>query len=160
VCSTDQVCAPTGGVGACTLKCPTGTTNCGGSCVDTKVDPNHCGSCSGVCTTDQVCVATAGVGACTLKCPTGQTNCSGTCTNLDNDPAHCGLCTTSCTSPAGATAVCIAKTCDYACNAGKADCDGDATTGCEIDLMTDSANCGKCGNACTGSKTCVSGTCT
>ena len=29
--------------------CAEGRTNCGGSCVDTQIDPNHCGQCNREC---------------------------------------------------------------------------------------------------------------
>jgi len=35
-----------------------------------------------------------------------------------------------------------------ACADTQTDCDGDPSNGCEVDLATDRANCGQCGNAC------------
>lgn len=43
----------------------------------------------------------------------------------------------------------------YACDAGLTACDG----GDCVDLDADQANCGICGNACSGSESCVSGSC-
>ena len=77
-CDAGNICVN----GTCTLSCPAGLTNCGGKCVDTTSDPNHCGadaSCAGgaVCTSGQVCTNTGpgGAGQCVLQCPAGQNAC-------------------------------------------------------------------------------------
>ena len=51
----------------------TGQTLCGGGCVDTNTDNNHC-CCNNACPTGQACTA----GACVAPrmCPTGQTDCA------------------------------------------------------------------------------------
>jgi hypothetical protein len=48
-----------------------------------------------------------------------------------------------------------------ACDAGFGDCDGDPTNGCETDLRSDAANCGRCGFVCgaTPGQICVNGFC-
>jgi hypothetical protein len=33
----------------CACECPSGTTDCGGSCVDLSSDPNNCGECGNTC---------------------------------------------------------------------------------------------------------------
>jgi hypothetical protein len=38
-------------------------------------------------------------------------------------------------------------------------CDGDPTTGCEADLHSDAANCGRCGRACPDGQVCFLGEC-
>jgi len=38
--------------------------------------------------------------------------------------------------------------CVFSCKDNFSDCDGDAANGCEVDLSSDSANCGACGNTC------------
>ncbi len=53
--------------------------------------------------------------------------------------------------------VCIAGTCtQIACEDGYADCSFGAA-GCETDVRSDAAHCGRCGSACAG--TCTSGVC-
>jgi len=43
------------------------------------------------------------------------------------------------------------------CTGSLADCDGDAINGCEVDLLSDPANCGACGEACTAAGPCKQG---
>lgn len=45
------------------------------------------------------------------------------------------------------------------CGKGYGDCDGKIENGCEIDLMNDNDNCGRCGNACSMLETCALGSC-
>ena len=50
------------GVDGSTPLCPPGQESCGGICLDTKIDPSHCGGCTTVCTAQQGCVGGACVG--------------------------------------------------------------------------------------------------
>jgi cysteine-rich repeat protein len=45
------------------------------------------------------------------------------------------------------------------CSAGYADCDAAPDNGCEVELATDRAHCGACGEACPDGETCSEGTC-
>lgn len=50
------------------------------------------------------------------------------------------------------------------CDSGYADCDGNSENGCEVDLSSNTANCGSCANNCSlgiihGSGVCVDGDC-
>ncbi len=106
----------------------------------------------------QVCSA----GACVVTCASGLTNCSGSCTNRNTDPNNCGACGTVCPTRANATPTCAAGTCGFTCNAGFADCDRSAANGCEVNIGSDTSNCGACGSVCTitnGVGACVSGAC-
>ncbi len=51
----------------------------------------------------------------------------------------------------------------FSCQPGFRDCDAEFASGCEIDVRSNSAHCGACGNICTGanttSATCTSGQC-
>ena len=47
VCSADQACKD----GQCVSSCAEGETICGGLCVDTKTNTNHCGACGTFCAT-------------------------------------------------------------------------------------------------------------
>jgi hypothetical protein len=52
------VCVPGGASvgGTCGVVCDSGYTNCSGSCVDLRNDPNNCGHCGTRCST-RLCVA-------------------------------------------------------------------------------------------------------
>jgi hypothetical protein len=85
--------------------------------------------------------------------------CSADCTSTAIDPNHCGDCNTACPARPNALPVYAASQCDFVCGSGWHDCDGLATTGCEAAILTDSANCGTCGNACAGGGACFDGHC-
>lgn len=92
-------------------------------------------------------------------CP-GQKACGYRCVDLDDPEAGCTA--SSCEPCPGGAAhtapVCVAgNACGTTCAAGFADCDGDPSTGCELDVSSDAANCGTCGRSCAGS--CVDGEC-
>jgi len=124
--------------GNCTvgITCPEGQTRCGPyTCSDLQTDYFNCG-------------------ACDAKCPSEtpmQTCCNGTCRNLNKDTAHCGDCGLTC-SPGlvCCDGNCVEPAanpcqCDPACPIGETCCNRRC-----VDLLRDRANCGKCGNACTG----------
>jgi hypothetical protein len=123
-----------------------GTTLCGVACVDTSIDPAHCGDCPTVCGPGESCVA----GACSLVCSGGTTACGGSCADLAVDPLHCGACATAC-APGE---VCSAGACALACAGGTVACNG----GC-FDLALDPAHCGDCNIACPAGQDCVNGSC-
>jgi hypothetical protein len=84
--------------------CPEpGQTDCGGICVDTNTDRNHCGSCDNACDPTDVC---DGQGSCTAQCQGALTNCGGFCADLQADALNCGSCGFQCAS-------------DEVCNAGE-----------------------------------------
>ncbi len=151
-CASGQVC----NAGACSVSCPGSQVNCSGACVNLQTDSLHCGNCTTSCGSGKTCVA----GVCSANCSSGQTACGGVCTNTSFDPANCGGCATACTTPAHAlTSYCSMNACGFVCAAGYGDCNGSAADGCETSTLADAANCGACGNACTGGATCVSGAC-
>jgi hypothetical protein len=69
-----------------TCGCPTGQTNCSGTCIDLSSDNHNCGSCGNVCPAGQMCSS----GQCV--CPPGTTKlCNGTCAHTcGNCPGGCG----------------------------------------------------------------------
>jgi hypothetical protein len=75
---------------ACAASCTDGATNCGGSCVNTLSDPDHCGGCFIACTGGKQCTG----GGC--GCPSGTTDCSGQCTATSFDRNNCGGCGIKC----------------------------------------------------------------
>lgn len=63
-------------------------------------------------------------------------------------------------APATRGATCTSGRCAVAaCERARADCDGNYPNGCEVDVDTDAANCGRCGNACPGGVACAGGAC-
>ena len=66
--------------------------------------------------------------------------------SIDMDINNCGVCGNACPSPPNSRSVCMSGVCSFKCNSGFADCDKIAANGCEVNLGTNSANCGHCGN--------------
>jgi hypothetical protein len=132
---------------------------CGGGCVDTDTDTQHCGVCDEVCDSGQICE----LGSCTTPCPDGQTPCGGFCVDTATDTQHCGRCDNPC-SFANASATCVAGMCTLdTCAAGFGDCNGEPSDGCETDLSRDLGECGSCDNPCipppNATSTCEDGEC-
>ena len=82
-----------GGAYACGASCPSGQSECSGTCADLTSDAAHCGTCTNACPVVQTCVR----GAC--QCPSAASPdfCSGACTSLQSDAANCGTCGHACT---------------------------------------------------------------
>ena len=109
-------------------------------------------------------------------------SCSGATPKCDPQNPKCVACYDASQCPAGANA-CLVATCKgnacgfenaangaacgggtcsggaCVCSAGQANCDLQAANGCEVNLSTDSANCGGCGVVCGAGSACVSGLC-
>lgn len=149
--------------GACKLLCHPayGDCNnqfCGDGCETLLAnDPNNCGGCGKKCNEGQVCVN----GGC--KC-NGGILCGEDCVDLQNDPNNCGACGNQCPGPSpsvGGGPGCVAGECTYVCNPGWADCNASIYDGCEVNLASDSLNCGACKKKCKGGQgqPCVDGVC-
>ena len=137
--------APVGAGGAGGMMA--GTGGAGGSgpsmmdiCVDTKLDPLHCGACDNACPKGQVCQNSQCLTDCTgdtAKCTDLQNK--DVCVHLDVDPLHCGACDNAC--PGGQ--VCTMGICALSCVGGTTKCDGAC-----VDTKLAPANCGSCGAVC------------
>lgn len=164
-CTAGQVCAG----GACQASCLPNQVLCGGRCVDPDTDRQYCGatapcdegagSAGTSCGDGEVCSG----GACSASCASPLTRCTPDdgapyCADTAGDPSNCGTCGTTCPARASATAACANGACAFVCTADHADCNVQADDGCEVNLLTDKDNCGRCGNACDG-LSCVGGTC-
>ena len=135
--------------GECQYTCNTGFVNVGGGatadtikCIDPRNDYNHCGKLDA--NTYEDCSKKPGTkcvdGVCTLNCPTGQQVCGTHCLNfteLNIDKCNNG------------TLVCLK---DFE------NVDGKVENGCEVNLKTDSNNCGIKGKKCENGY-CNNGTC-
>ncbi|MCG8417731.1 MAG: hypothetical protein MJE77_07275 [Proteobacteria bacterium] len=139
------------------LNCGTASTVCGESCVDLEANSRHCGACGNACESGQVCSA----GQCVASCPAPFTDCSGACVYTAIDPDHCGGCAQACERFPQSLAGCVASRCfEAGCEEGFDDCnDNLAADGCEINLASNAAHCGQCGNACFFAEACSSSTC-
>lgn len=135
------------GCGSSEASCPSENTVCETLCVDTRIDPLHCGGCDLACGPGFVCKDSA------CACPTGQSVCGDRCVDLATDPSHCGTCDLAC----GPTEVCQAGGCVPCTGAGCA-CETCGGESC-LDLQTDEANCGACGTVCGAGTSCLGGVC-
>jgi len=146
--------------GVCTSCENVGLTTCddliGGGlyCADLTDSVNDCGTCGNGCTTGP-CVN--GVCTSTVDCELGFTECWGKCVDLQTDTFNCGSCSMACAGEVGpgesSVGVCVAGECQLTCLPGYTICGGRC-----LDLSSDPANCGACGNDC-GNEACVNGTC-
>ncbi len=159
--------------GACALgACRDGFADCDGDpangCeADLRTSASSCGRCGNGCAfANAAAVCTAG--ACALDaCNAGFADCDANPANgcevtLASNVANCGSCARACAFP-NAAATCSAGVCALGtCAAGFADCDANPANGCEVNLAASTANCGRCGNACSfpgGSAACTAGVC-
>ncbi|MEI8257901.1 MAG: MopE-related protein, partial [Deltaproteobacteria bacterium] len=86
-----------------------------------------------------------------------------TCNNIDDDCDGLidnGIAANSCTARSSATPTCTAGTCGFACNPGFGDCNLNPADGCEVNLSSNTANCGACGTRCATGGSCSGGSCT
>ena len=155
-CDSSDACAAVAcDAGTCpTLKCDLSTHECVGCAVDAD--------CSVGSTCDKVtkaCVPGCNDTAKSTDCPTGWLCCGNTCTNPLSDSAHCTNCVTSCAQP-NTNMECVNGACAVAsCKDNYLDCDSDWHNGCEVNKLTDKANCGKCTAACSSDQACINGQC-
>jgi hypothetical protein len=158
--------------GSCTIgKCNDGFSDCdptlSGCEANIGSNPKLCGSCTNDCTLQPgswVCDS----GSCKVsQCAAGKGDCDADPTSCETDTnssiLHCGFCNNPCNLP-NATPECKAGLCAIkSCNAGFADCDNLASTGCEVNLLTDAAHCGSCARPCSsmnvGTASCSGGLC-
>ncbi|NOY91673.1 MAG: hypothetical protein GXP55_10770, partial [Deltaproteobacteria bacterium] len=158
--------------GRCSLSsCVAGFEDCDGvvvnGCEADTSSPNSCGGCGNDCTrVPNVTATNCTLGTCSVaSCSFGWADCDGDpfngCeTDTNNDLVNCGGCRIPC-NPANGVGVCASGTCQStSCNFGWEDCDGMPSTGCETNIDNDPANCGRCGEDCTGGGSMPGSTCT
>ena len=132
---------------------------------DTAASTTHCGGCGRPCVLPHATPACV-TGRCAVgRCDTNYDNCDGNATNgceslLIGDVNNCGRCGQRCMLP-NAVPLCIGSACRVGgCNPGWQDCDGNPANGCEVLIVADSNNCGRCGMVCPSfARRCLSGGC-
>jgi len=124
-------------------------------------DPAHCGSCDTACAFEHAAAGCAG-GECVMgECDDGYADCDGLedngCETALGTDSNCSACGDDCSAAFDKAS----GTCDPgsgcvmgACDAGYGDCNSNPDDGCEASL-SESSNCGACGNACSETETCV-----
>jgi hypothetical protein len=155
--------------GRCVIaSCNAGTADCNampadGCEVALGTSVLHCGACGRACVLANATAACAG-GSCTIaRCNAGFGDCDGDPSNgcevdLARTPAHCGRCGVACGAVNGA-ATCAAGACGVTCAAAYGNCDGSLSNGCETQLGSANAHCGRCNNACGAGFVCSAGAC-
>jgi hypothetical protein len=129
-------------------------------------NPNHSSGDEAKCDSDGGDVSIPTVGYVMVRnCPGGVcdcgpslTSCGSLCMDIEADPKNCGACGFACGEQNGVGA-CVAGACQITCSPGWADCDQQPSTGCEMDVSYDDANCGACGNVCATGLSCRAGAC-
>jgi len=125
--------------------------------VDLTSDPDNCGFCGLSCLRVPNATSTCVASVCGIDCGAGHADCDGDSTTgcevlTDRNPANCGAGGMDCaTVPAPSNSVsagCAESRCQFECAPGFGDCDGDLSNGCEIDLTSSRAHCGRCSFAC------------
>ena len=132
-------------------------------------DLANCGVCGVACAAESHATPACKSGLCGIAaCDAGYADCDGIATsgcevNLDTDPLNCQQCGHACDTAAFATSTCTAGVCGIACLPGRANCNGSFADGCEVDLQTNTRNCGTCGTVCptvpNGGPGCAAGVC-
>ncbi len=108
-------------------------------------------------------------GSCSTFCETGWGDCDGELANgceIDlSQPSNCGECGNACPTGANGIPACVDYECYFTCAGSFLDCNDDiATDGCEVNTLSDEANCGGCGIGCRDAADtvamCMAGECT
>ncbi|MDP3276996.1 MAG: hypothetical protein Q8Q09_17525 [Deltaproteobacteria bacterium] len=154
------------GAGRCVVaSCNAGFGDCDGlasnGCETALGTDANCGACGQRCSgANPVCDSS--VSACRSGCTAPAVRCGASCVDTRNSVSNCGACGRTC-SAANAVSTCAAGSCAILrCNAGWADCDGSFSNGCEVNLMTSLAHCGRCGGTCAPANAtarCIAGSC-
>lgn len=165
--------------GSCKASCNVGHGDCDGlygtGCeINLTNTLNHCGTCGNVCQTKPNSTVSCTSSQCSYTCTGPYLNCdsnfatNGCEVDGSTNMQHCGACGNACTPRPNATGVtCASGNCALGpCNAGFANCNGLYSDGCEVNITSNVAHCGGCGQVCpkpgmvnVAAGTCTSGNC-
>ena len=149
--------------GSCSIyKCNAGFGDCdqidfNGCEVDLSTSNTNCGSCGNYCPFNSQCVS----GTC--KCNSNFGDCDGKisngCETSLTTISDCGNCGNQCRIFNG-NSICSFGSCAFSsCDRNYQDCDKNQENGCEVNLSSDSANCGSCGYQCEPNSLCSNSIC-
>jgi hypothetical protein len=140
--------------------CPAGFGDCNGEpddgpngngCeVDLRIDENNCNTCGNICVANNATTACVNRVCQIDQCASGYDDCGngyadGCETNINTSTSHCGGCGQGC-SIANGTPKCDVGDCAInSCSGTFRDCDSSPDNGCEINIATNTKNCGGCG---------------
>lgn len=153
------------GLGTCNAgykNCDNNTAN--GCEMNIYTNVNNCGTCNNVCNLAFANNTCSGGRCAIASCKADHQDCNGAAIDgcevyTATDPHNCGGCGRQCTIANG-EAGCAGSNCTVAlCNRGYANCNQLVADGCEINIATDSRNCGSCTRACAVGLRCVDGNC-
>jgi hypothetical protein len=161
VCKADAGYSPFCKDGACgQTMCPAGKGDCNGEQADgceinVTNDINNCGACGTVCSANKGSVACVNSKCVITSCDAGYADCdvataggyqNGCETDTTTSTTNCGGCGKAC-NIANGTPACVKGSCEVnSCSSTFRDCDSDPKTGCEVNVATNTKNCGGCGN--------------
>ena len=134
--------------GSC--ECANGTSECGGTCVDTSSSDDNCGRCDFSCDDPDHGSSTCEEGRCRVACASGYHQCNGACVP-DNAVESCGSRCTPCPSATHGSAVCEDEACSLECDEGYALDESECverceTTGCDVGWCNEES--GLCEDGC------------
>ena len=147
-------------------NCGVGLKACGTACVSTERPDRGCGndSCDG-CGVANATARCNQLRRCDIAvCYRGFDDCDGSpdngCeTNVRTDPDNCGGCGRKCRGIVNGRRGCGDSCTIWRCDPGFRDCNRLVDDGCEVAVMSDPTNCGRCGHACAAGQRCRKAVC-
>jgi hypothetical protein len=149
------------------VTCDAGFEDCDGvaenGCERNVRTLTDCDGCGVACSLPNA-VATCASGECRIAhCAVGFGECDANfangCETSTRTLSDCGSCDVACALQ-NAIGSCTSGACVVeTCLANRGNCDYYDDNGCEIDLLTDRQNCGRCENFCNPDEACVAGAC-